>query len=204
MDKIYYLVGGGRSVHTKAARRTKRFLGRVIRIGGLVLRPNRRVSVNAAFLAKYAEDIKKHIQTGGIIVQHDADNFVDLEEFTAIVGGAPVDNSLPGKVDTGEGDDNDEGEDEDDADEEDDEAEGEGEKDGEGEDDLDDGADETTSPGTKTVQAATPNPLPHGWERMAKRELLVLCQERGVTADEMTTNREIVELLKAWAEEQEG
>lgn len=79
-----FLLGGGRHPTTKTARRLHRFERRVFRIGDVPIRPNRRKDVTLRFVLDHLQEVIAHIKDGTLIVQHDADNFVDVEEMLAI------------------------------------------------------------------------------------------------------------------------
>lgn len=79
-----YLFGGGRHHSTKALRRAARFKRRVFDIGEITIRPNRRVDVNVEFVVKHYDSIVAAMKTGQLLVQHSADEFVDLDELAAM------------------------------------------------------------------------------------------------------------------------
>lgn len=241
-DKLY-LVGGGRNVHTRMMRRAHRFSRRAFRIGELTIRPNLRVPVTLAFCAKHQKEIEAHIANGTLLVQHNADTDVSIDELRSLLGRTAPEEELQvadeveaivlpeNPVSTGEltteevqaahaagvlvVD-----------------AEGLGFVPGawleglrteppappaeppagppetEGVPDTDVApveAAETPVESSEAVEAETEvaeapveaKRLPEGWEKRTKKELLQLCAEFGVEANDKMSNARIVELLSA-------
>lgn len=173
--RVLYLVGGGRA-QTLQARRASRFTDRVVRIGDIVVRPQRRVAVPVAFIAKHLTQIQALISTGGIVVQHDADTSVDPAELHDLVYGAapakpePMPMAKPEPMAAPQPEPMPE-----------------------------------PMPEPEPVAEAMAEPeadftLPEGWERSPKRELLAMCAARGLEVDESSTNRELVTAIRKWAE----
>jgi hypothetical protein len=180
--RVLYILGGGRS-STREARRLDRFGSRVERIGDLVIRPQRRVAVTVEFAAQHLAELQDAISRGSIVVQHDADTFVDPQELQALVAGKPSPTSelptpLPPKLEPVA-------------------------------EPVPEPVPEPVEPAPEPVPELvepTPEPepeveevtLPYGWERSNKRELMMLCSKCGVEVSETDTNRGIVAKLKAW------
>lgn len=82
-DRLW-LLGGGRHRSTKQLRRMNRFGRRAFVLGGLSIRPNRRVDVTPKFIADHLEEIIARVAKGTLLVQHHADSFVDADELRAI------------------------------------------------------------------------------------------------------------------------
>ena len=177
--RVMYLLGGGRSA-TLAARRASRFDGRTLRIGDLVVRPQRRIAVTVDFVKQYAAEISAYITSGALVLQHDADNFVDIEELKSLVGGsskpvvaskpvaAPAVVAAPPAAPV---------------------------------------APLAPPPAPEPVVAEETaeepvEALAEGWERSTKKELLAMCIARGLEASESDTNRQLVATLRAWEDQQ--
>ena len=82
-DRLW-LLGGGRHRSTKQLRRMNRFGRRAFVLGGLSIRPNRRVDVTPKFVADHLDEIIERVAKGTLLVQHHADSFVDADELRAI------------------------------------------------------------------------------------------------------------------------
>jgi hypothetical protein len=75
-----YLIGGGRHIQTRNLRRANRFPRRVVRIGELTIR-HQRADVDLDFVRKHLQLIITEMRKGSLIVAHSADKFVDEAEL---------------------------------------------------------------------------------------------------------------------------
>jgi len=196
---VFYILGGGRAA--TFARRTHKIQGRVVHIGDLIIRPQRRAEVTIGFVRTHAKLITSLIESGCIVLQHDADNFVDPKELASILELPTMapDSGDEGKS-QGETGDGDEAGDKDDAGEAGDEAVGDEPQDPGSEPEP----TSETLPEATDYEEPTPGALPEAWEKSPKRVLQELCAARSVEVLPDATNRELVKALKEWEEANTG
>lgn len=199
-----YLSGGGRSRMTRELRRKNRFPRRVFTIGGLPIRPGRFVDVNFAFVAKHFDEIVARVRTGTLLVTHDHDHCVDEDELRAMLAFCRGEEPPAKAEEPPPGDEEDEPKEPEAATS--DEVEGVEP----GADFLEEESVEEPVDLEEPFEAAAEEPvdleepevenrwLPDGWELKTKREMLALCEERGIAVDGKPSNDKLIEMLKGW------
>lgn len=96
-----YLIGAGRHPATRQLRRANRFSRRVNRVGELTI-SHRRVDVDLEFVRKHLKDIVAYMRKGTLIVAHSSDKFVDEAELLAMLDVDPVEPSIEDSEDSAE------------------------------------------------------------------------------------------------------